>query len=1132
MNNIMKKKTDLFTAVYLLALTFCSITTLYGGEPLDGKNKQLLNKITTNDSYQSFTINNLFNYYGNNGDGSFNTYWGSSGLEFPKGSGNTVVYEDGFLFGGITRTSPSDPTRIVKVGGSAYRHGLQAGRIITSGTAATTPVASNPSDPANRIFKVRPDINPSAIYNEAIASKLKSEELDYVMYKEPGASTQKIYDQYIADWNEWPASQGAPFKDNNGNGTYEPAVDVPGVPGTDQTLWHVSNDLDAVRTKFLYGSDPIGLELQRTIWGHKRSGPFGNMIFTKYRVINKSGANVDSMYLTQWADSDLGGAGDDYCGCDTLLSLGYMYNGKENDERYGTKVPAVGYDFFQGPIVPGAITDSAIFDGKIKQGFKNLPMTSFVFFIGGNATYSDPTQATITGTIMWYRMMKGLIGNNGAPFINPITGKVTTYVLSGDPVTGTGWVDGIIAPPGDRRFALSSGPFTMANGDTQEVVTAVIVGQGADRLTSISVLKFYDKYAQAAYNSNFDLASAPPTPIVKVVNADGAILLDWGNEATAKLAESQNKNGYKFQGYNIYQSKTSAYSPNNSILLATYDVVDDVGAIRDEVFDPITSEPVVKRVQFGTNSGIQRYYKVTIDAFTKQPLVNGRAYYFFITAYNYNPSPNAVPNNFESAPVLIEVLPQSPAPGIRYGKRIDDMLSVTHSSGVSEGDVTAMVVDPEKLTGHDYKVTFDTLAGKIYWKLIDLTLNTIVLDKQFNSSGDFDYYTVDGLLVKVMGPSLAGMRDWSIPNGARRWTWADGDSLKLEGFNGAIGWNEPAYIFGNIPQRTVPATDIKNVLIKFATASSGTAKNTNAAFTGDAFYADTAVWNASTDPNFSYGYRYVRNGQSAPARPEFTPYVTGITTDFGFGGYRKNTVPFSAWNTETTPPTRLAVGFVENNISTGLVEGRYWPYSNGVGIQNAGFRGGEWFFIFSTPYTDAVPNAAYNVSALTNPLPIMYTGTVSRRGGANVTAGDEFLIHANHINTMNDIFTFTAPATTYTVTDAKADVEKINVYPNPYFRYNSQETNLYYHFVTFNHLPHKATIRIFTLAGILVQTINKDDDSQFIRWNMRNDASYAAAAGMYIVHIDMPEIGKTKILKLAIVPATQFIDQIPPERKP
>ena len=443
------------------------------------------------------------------------------------------------------------------------------------------------------------------------------------------------------------------------------------------------------------------------------------------------------------------------------------------------------------------------------------------------------------------------------------------------------------------------------------------------------------------------------------------------------------------------------------------------------------------------------------------------------------------------------------------------------------------MLDPTKLTGHSYQVSFDTAGGNgnTYWRLKNLTTNTIIFNKQFNMTGDGDYYSVDGLLIKTTGPATPGMKDWSIPNGARRWTWADATGLGLEGFEGAIGWDEPAHIFGTIPKQSVSAGEVANVLIKFATATSGTARNTNVLITGNAFYADTVAWNASIDPNFSYGYRYVRNGQNAPARPEFAPYVganAGITSTYGFGGYKRNTVPFSAWNTDVNPPVRLAVGFLENNVPTGLVEGRYWPYPNGVGINNTATTGREWFFIFKTPYTGATPNTAYQISALANPLPIMYTGTVNRRGTAQVDSvfsGDEFQIYANHINTLNDVFTFTAPAATSSVANAKADVEKINVFPNPYFGLNARETNKYDRYVTFNHLPQKATIRIFNLAGILVKTIIKDDATQFARWNLRNEASLPAGAGMYIVHINMLEIGTKKILKLAIIPEVQFLDK-------
>ncbi|MCK4404175.1 MAG: T9SS type A sorting domain-containing protein, partial [candidate division Zixibacteria bacterium] len=38
--------------------------------------------------------------------------------------------------------------------------------------------------------------------------------------------------------------------------------------------------------------------------------------------------------------------------------------------------------------------------------------------------------------------------------------------------------------------------------DTQEVVAAIILGQGTDRLTSITVMKYNDEFAQSAFDSS------------------------------------------------------------------------------------------------------------------------------------------------------------------------------------------------------------------------------------------------------------------------------------------------------------------------------------------------------------------------------------------------------------------------------------------------------------------------------------------------------------------------------------------------------------------------------------------------------------------------------------------------------
>ena len=128
-------------------------------------------------------------------------------------------------------------------------------------------------------------------------------------------------------------------------------------------------------------------------------------------------------------------------------------------------------------------------------------------------------------------------------------------------------------------------------------------------------------------------------------------------------------------------------------------------------------------------------------------------------------------------------------------------------------------------------------------------------------------------------------------------------------------------------------------------------------------------------------------------------------------------------------------------------------------------------------------------------------------------------------NRTADAFTFTAPSVTSDAALAKEDIRLINVYPNPYIGFNPAETNRYAKFVTFNHLPRKANIRIFNLAGVLVRTIVKDDGTQFAQWDLNNTADFPVSAGMYIAYIDMPDLGVTKSLKLAIAPERQYLDR-------
>ena len=137
------------------------------------------------------------------------------------------------------------------------------GKIFTDGGGNVTG-AEDPSSASARVFSVRRDWQTADLRDDAanyyrVPSQLVTDQM-----------MASVRNQYQQDWNEWPAAKGAPYWDKNGNGVYDPGFDVPGVRGADQTIWYVANDLNMSQSMSLYGSIPIGLEVQYTLWAYHR----------------------------------------------------------------------------------------------------------------------------------------------------------------------------------------------------------------------------------------------------------------------------------------------------------------------------------------------------------------------------------------------------------------------------------------------------------------------------------------------------------------------------------------------------------------------------------------------------------------------------------------------------------------------------------------------------------------------------------------------------------------------------------------------------------------------------------------------------------------------------------------------
>jgi hypothetical protein len=157
----------------------------------------------------------------------------------------------------------------------------------------------------------------------------------------------------------------------------------------------------------------------------------------------------------------------------------------------------------------------------------------------------------------------------------------------------------------------------------------------------------------------------------------------------------------------------------------------------------------------------------------------------------------------------------------------------------------------------------------------------------------------------------------------------------------------------------------------------------------------------------------------------------------------------------------------------------------------------------------------------------MYVVGLERMNASSFyTVGDVFNIPMTvYPYTSADVYQFsTLDGSSISDDDERELWKKVNVFPNPLFGYNtltSYETNTPDEpWITFTNLPEQVTIKIYSLSGQLLRTLNIDDKSSptspFLRWNVQNESGLRVASGMYLAIVSSPVYGE-KILKFAIL---------------
>ncbi|MCP4569737.1 MAG: T9SS type A sorting domain-containing protein [FCB group bacterium] len=334
------------------------------------------------------------------------------------------------------------------------------------------------------------------------ASELSSEYVPGTMYRGTFTNDRaeyriyKLYSDSLAgnpnqDYMDWPINQGAPMDEQ----------DNPEMLG-DQMLWSVYNDGKSSQHDNLAGSTaPLGLEIRQTTYAYNRQGSLGNVVFLRWRIYNKGANTLNDCRFSIWIDPDIGSAGDDLVGCDTIRALGFAYNGDNVDPQYtNMPIPSVGVDILQGPMEYTAnIANTGHMWGYKWPYYRNTGMSSFSKY----NNRADPNSAVES-----FNLMQGLT-KTGEPYV--FDGDTLMHMRSGDPLQGLGDLD---TEPYDRRFLANTGPIaTFRPGDSTEIIAALIVGVGADYLASVAVMKEVDMLAQNTYRNSFDGTIGDPQTI-------------------------------------------------------------------------------------------------------------------------------------------------------------------------------------------------------------------------------------------------------------------------------------------------------------------------------------------------------------------------------------------------------------------------------------------------------------------------------------------------------------------------------------------------------------------------------------------------------------------------------------------
>lgn len=652
--------------------------------------------------------------------------------------------------------------------------------------------------------------------------------------------------------------------------------------------------------------------------------------------------------------------------------------------------------------------------------------------------------------------------------------------------------------PGDNIFNFGTGPLKLDRGETQRFSMCILFGDNLNDLvlnaeTSTRILE-----------ADYRFAQPPLKPIVSAVPGDKRVTLYWDTRAEGSVDPLTGAKD--FQGYKIYRSRDYTFSD-------VYTITDGNGVpfLGQALFDPNSG----KRAQFDLDDSLSGYFPVEymgravkyyigdntglVHEYVDSTVLNGITYYYAVVSYDsglleegLELPPSESQSVIQRDPITselkfdvntVEVTPNAIASGIASAE-----ISAVKQEGDATGKVIMKVLDDKKVKNKIYKLDF----------IDDNTFNVV------DSLGVVDNFVAnDTVFVNLAHINIIAE---SFQLFDKNNNLVSSDKYYLDFKGGKIrGISQ-----GNLGKESYTA---KYKYYPVFESKYINGEDANSSFDGLRVYLFNDELNINhNDSKFSNPdinaidtiYFPPRAGTGQKYRADWEIRFNDLDTSNGNYVYPGDTVTNQLNRTVVTP---FRIWDVTNNVKA-----NYLINESDPALRNSKWDWGEGIVLRPMNATGNI--TSYEVVLRKNPdttkqsiLPkngdIYFVKTYKP---FNNQSGYEF--HTKPIEFKSDI--------------AKNNLNDIYVVPNPYVAYSLAEnpgrtpSMRGDKELQFRNLPPKCTIRIYTITGELVQTIQKDDLTSSASWDLLSNEGQRVAYGVYLYHVDAPGVGE-KIGRFAVI---------------